>query len=416
MLQPNWIDDIIDECEDVETPREWIYWSLVCALAATAANQYHLKAFGGKVTYYPNIYAILMGLSGLGKAFPVKLSKNLVERADVTRVIYGRSSIQAIVKDASQTMTREGKEMILDSRCYIVNGELSTAIIADPDSLTILTDLYDPHEIWINNLKGDGKEKLKNTATTALFGSSPSHFYDKIPQVNIEGGYIGRNIIISAEKRYKDLDMFGEDENDASDFPYNKYVPHLINIGQMGGRMIPDIEAKKMLNEFRHQWRKDSTDVDDKTGFVNRVPDHIIKTAMCLCLADYGTYKTCIINSSHMLEAIEKIVPLVHTSKTIASGTGMDPLSKQTKMVVEFLLLAPDNQLMRKQLLTKGYGNYDTDVLDKILSNLEEINWIRKFRIPAGKNSDIKVVLQGAPLEEYLKHKEARMKKRVNEK
>lgn len=409
MLQPNFIDDILDECEQVETPRDWIYWSAVCAIAAAAGSNYYLKAFGGKVTYKPNLYVILMGEPGLGKAFPVSLSKNLVDKADITRVIYGRSSIQAIIKDISQTYTREGKEMILDSRCFIVNGELSTAIIGDPDSLTILTDIYDPHSIWINNLKGDGKEKLKDTATTALFGSSPAHFYDKIPQENIKGGYIRRNLIIKAEKRYKDLDMFGEDDSDASDFPYDKYVQHLENIANNSSRIVPNLEAKNMLNSFRREWRRNQP--EDDTGFANSVPDHIVKTAMNLCLADYKSYKDCIILPSHMEEAIEKVVPLTHTNKTVSSGTGLDPLAAQTKMILDFLISAQDNQLTRKQLLTKGYGNYDAEVVDKILSNLDEIDWIRKIRIPAGRNSDIMVRLHGKPLEEYKAFMESRKKK-----
>ena len=404
MFQPNFVEDLLDECESVETPRDWLYWSFISAIAASAGSNYHLKAFGGNVTYLPNLYVILIGESGLGKAFPITISKNLVEQADVTRVIYGRSSIQAIIKDISQTYTREGKEMILDSRCYIINGELSTAIIGDPDSLTILTDIYDSHATWTNNLKGDGKEKLKNTATTALFGSSPAHFYDKIPEENIKGGYMRRNLIIKAEKRYKDLDIFTEDDSDASDFPFGKYVPHLNKIAAGSGRMIPDKGAKEKLNQFRRNWRK--TQPEDNTGFSNSVPDHIVKVAMCLSLADYATYKTLTINESHMEEAIEKVVPLAYTSKTVSAGTGEDPLSKQTKMVLDLLTRAPDNQLLRKDLLTKGFGSFDGDVLDKISSHLEEIGWIDTLRIAAGKNSDRLIKLHGRPLADYLAHME----------
>lgn len=404
MLQPNLVDDILDECESVETPREWIYWSLVSAIAASAGSNYHLKAFGGNVTYLPNLYVILMGESGLGKAFPITLSKNLVEKADVTRVIYGRSSIQAIIKDISQTYTREGKEMLLDSRCYIINGELSTAIIGDPDSLTILTDIYDFHATWTNNLKGDGKEKLKNTATSALFGSSPAHFYDKIPEENIKGGYIRRNLIVKAEKRYKDLDMFSEDDIDASAFPFDKYVPHLNKIAAAEGRLLPDKGAKAKLNQFRREWRMSQP--EDTTGFANSVPDHVVKVAMCLSLADYATYKTLTINETHMEEAIAKVVPLAYTSKTVAAGTGDNPLSKQTKMVLDFLTKAQGSQMMRKDLLTKGFGNYDGEMLDKIVSYLDEIGWIAKFRVAAGKNSDILIKLHGQPLAEYTAHLE----------
>ena len=142
-----------------------------------------------------------MGKSGLGKEFPVNLSKELVTRANVTRVIAGRSSIQAIIQELGTARTQKGQPPITDSRGFIVNGELSTAVIQDPDSLTVLTDLYDNKSSWTNLLKGDGPKELKQPYITALFGSSPAHFYDSIPQVNIEGGYIGRNLLVFEEKR-----------------------------------------------------------------------------------------------------------------------------------------------------------------------------------------------------------------------
>jgi len=412
MLQPNYVDDVLEECNDVETPRDWIYWSLICTIAAAAGSDYFLVAFNGKVTYKPNIYTILMGESGLGKQFPVSLAKNLVDRSDTTRVIYGRSSIQAIVNDISKTKQRERGSTIMDSRCFIVNGELSTAIIQDPQALTILTDIYDPHTKWDNTLKGDGsgeKETLTDLATTALFGTSPSHFYDSIPQVNIEGGYIGRNLVIRAEKRYKDLDMFS-DSDDATDFPYAKYVEHLVKIGQSGGRMIPNADAKEAINSFRRKWRQEQR--EDTVGFLNRVPDHIIKVAMCLCLADYDSYRTLVINQSHIEEAIEKVLPLAHTTRTVTAGLGEDPIAKHTRAVIDFLIKAPEHRLTRRQLLSKGYGNYDAPVLDRVLATLNEVGWIETMRkIESGSNTEVEISLRGEPLKQYNDYLESRKKK-----
>src|SRR5574338_803507 len=194
MQGENWIDDVLSECSHVETPRAWLWWSLVTAVSAVSAN-YYLRTLKGAVLYKPNLYVMLLGESGLGKGFGVNLAKRLAQQANNTRVIAGRSSIQAIIKELATTKSEQGKPLITDSRGFIVNGELSTAIIADPDSLTILTDLYDRNynPQWTNLLKGDGAEKLKEPYITCLFGSSPAHFYDSIPQANIEGGYIGRN-------------------------------------------------------------------------------------------------------------------------------------------------------------------------------------------------------------------------------
>src|SRR6266699_2774571 len=139
----SWVQDLIEDNDAVETPRSWLYWSLMCCISAVAANAYTLRTLKGNLLYYPNLYVILMGESGLGKGYPINLARRLVIACDNTRVIAGRSSIQAIIKELATTRSSNGKPVITDSRGFIVNGELSTAIIQDPDSLTILTDLYD---------------------------------------------------------------------------------------------------------------------------------------------------------------------------------------------------------------------------------------------------------------------------------
>lgn len=408
-MPKNWIDDVLCECEHVETPRSWLYWSLLCAISAAAGNNYYLNILKGAVTVKPNIYVILMGESGLGKEFPVALTRTLVQRADVTRVIAGRSSIQAIIKELSQSKTREKKALLEDSRGFIVNGELSTGIIEDPDSLTILTDLYtsSSNPEWVNLLKGDGKEKLKYPYITALFGTSPAHFYDSIPQVNIEGGYIGRNIIVEEKVRYKDTDMLDANDADAANtFPYDKFFPHLELIAGSSARMLVDTEAKVVFNQWRSSFRQSK--VQDRTGFTNRVPEHVLKLAMLLTLSEYNT--DFLIKARTISEAIEQVTSLTYSSNRVAEGTGKDPLAAQQKMILDFLLNAEGNTLRRKQLLTKGYGNYDSLVLDKIIDNLVEIGWVNRERLSAGIHSDWIYTMEGTPLEAYKKFMSRRKK------
>lgn len=405
MPNQNWLDDVLDEVEHVETPRSWLWWSLCCSISAACGNNYELSMLKGALMVKPNLYTILLGESGLGKEFPINLARELVERAGVTRVIAGRSSIQAIVKELATTRTRPDKELILDSRGFVVNGELSTAIIADPDALTILTDLYDNKSSWTNLLKGDGAEKLKNPYITALFGSSPAHFYDSIPQVNIEGGFIGRNFIVFEEKRYKDTDLLGHDEEPSlAGFPYDKYVSHLQYISSKSGRIIPDADSIELYNLWRRKWRENQQ--ADKTGFTNRVPVHAIKVAMCLCVADKDS--KLVINQGHMEEGIERVLTLVYSNTRATEGRGIDPFAAQTKMVLDYLLAAPENVLRRKTLLTKGYGSFDAVLLDRILDGLLEIGWISRERFVAGKASDWIITLAGKPLEQYRKFVEDR--------
>ena len=347
---------------------------------------------------------MLLGDSGLGKGFPINRAKLLVTKAEVTRVVAGRSSIQAIVQELSRAKTTEGKAPITDSRGFIVNGELSTAIIQDPDSLTILTDLYDGHynPEWTNLLKGDGAEKLKNPYITALFGSSPAHFYDSIPQANIEGGYIGRNLIIYEEKRSQDVDLLDDGEVKAGDkfddFITPKYVPHLVNVHSKTGQLRPSDDARKLFNTWRRKWR--STQAPDKTGFLNRVPDHVLKVSMCLSLAEWEFNGE--ITEVHIESAIEKVTHLIYANKRTVEGRGPDPLAAATKQVLDYLIAAEDQKLSRKQLLWKGYGVYNSFTLDQIMENLLEMQWIKKMKVGVGSNLDWEVSLAGEPLRNYL--------------
>lgn len=355
---------------------------------------------------------MLLGESGLGKGFPINRAKLLVTRANVTRVIAGRSSIQAIVQELSRTRTVEGKSTITDSRGMIINGELSTAIIQDPDSLTILTDLYDGHynPEWTNLLKGDGAEKLKNPYITALFGSSPAHFYDSIPQANIEGGYIGRNLIIYEEKRSKDVDLLdteSESNSKFDDYLVPKYVPHLEKISKLSGRLVPTDDGKKLFNTWRRKWRNSQT--YDKTGFLNRVPDHVLKVSMCLTLSRYDF--TGDIHEAEIEEAINRVTSLVYSNKRTTEGRGPDPLAAATKSVLDYLIAANDNEMSRKQLLWKGYGIFNSFTLDQIIDNLLEMQWIRRVKVGAGSNLDWKIMLHGEPLDSYKKYLASKEKK-----
>lgn len=404
-MKGNWIDSLVSECSHVETPESWLWYSFLACISASAGNNYFLATLKGDLIYKPNVYIMLLGESGLGKGFPVNRAAMLMQKADVTRVIKGRSSIQAIVKEMATSRSRDGKAPFQDSRACIINGELSTAVIADPDALTILTDLFDGNynAEWVNLLKGDGPEKLKNPYITCLFGSSPAHFYDSIPQANIEGGYIGRNLLVYEEKRSKDVDLFDEDSNGIKDTKFDdylapKYVPHLEKIAKHQGQLKATDQARELFNTWRRKWRKEQP--PDKTGFLNRVPDHVLKISMCLCLADWDY--TAAIDEYHIQDAIDKATSLIYANKKTTAGRGPDPLAAPTKAVLDYLLAAPEQKLTKKQLLWKGYGEYNTFTLDQILDNLVEMGWVKKIKCGIGSNGDWEIRLSGEPLRSYL--------------
>lgn len=328
-----------------------------------------------------------MGRSALGKGFPVNVAKKLVTMTKATRVISGRNSIQSVVKDLSQSVTSEdGTPPFKDSRGFFVSSEFATSIIKDEAALTILTDLYDCHwnEEWANKIISRGIDKVVKPNLTLLSGSSPSHFFDSIPQTNITGGFVGRMLIISEEKRSKINDLMSDVEGETIidiTFPYDKLALHLRGIHEA----VKDQDRKFIwTREAANVWKawytparqREETEQDDKTGFKGRLPDHVLKVAMCLSLSEGTSLK---INEANIEEAIDKVSGLVYTSKKVASGSGKDPLAPQAKIILDYMLSAPNHSLRRQILLRKGYGDFDSAALDRIVDGMFiETNWITK--------------------------------------
>src|SRR4051812_16216019 len=98
----SWIDEFLLATDSAETPRIWLKWGALCSISAVAAPNVVLNKEGAYLLR-PNLYCLLIGPSGLGKAFSITTSKKLVSMVGNTRVISGRSTIEGIIKELATT-------------------------------------------------------------------------------------------------------------------------------------------------------------------------------------------------------------------------------------------------------------------------------------------------------------------------
>jgi len=176
--------------------------------------------------------------------------------------------------------------------------------------------------------------------------------------------------------------------------------------------MLCDPEAKETYNVWRRKWR--SEQVEEKTGFFNRVPDHVLKVSMCICLSRYQS--ALVINQADIIEAVDKVTSLIYSNKLAGNVTkSVDPITVHSKTVLNTLIAADENKLTRKNLLNRcySYGLCDMSTLDKIVDTLLEMGWLEKERVGVGKNTDWLFKLSGEPLENYKKFVEQQKEKKL---
>jgi hypothetical protein len=378
-----------------------MYWAGLTSIAATVANNVYLNRRGkdGKIIYQlkPNLYVMLMADSGLGKGLPVAIAKELVSNIHITRVIAGRNSIEGIIKEMSTAYSVNGGPPVVDSRAFIVSGEFANLMVSNPQALTVLTEWYDTHFMgeWKNTLKNSPVEKLKGVNVTLFGASSPEHFAETVPEVNIKGGFIGRTLMVYEEKRNKTNPLIYLDEpsdETASNIITEDIIYGLREISQVKGRFSWTRGAAEVFEPWYIDWR--NKDWDDRTGTVHRMPDHVLKVAMCLSLSRRLSLQ---LLEDDIEDALKACLTLTVNTKRLASGK--HPLAQYTRQVLDWLYKAPEYTLTRQRILNKAYGDFGAMELDAIEQTLVERGAVKVGK-QAGKTT---YTITAAAIEAYKK-------------
>ena len=363
----SWIACLLEATKDAETPTNYLYWAGIATISAVISPNVWINR-GGVYKLSPNVFIMLIGESGLGKGLPINIAKNLVRIVDNTRVIAGRNTIQAIIRDLSQSETNEknGVPKFKDARGFIVSGEFATLLQEDKSALPVLTEFYDSHYMskWVNTTKTAGIDILEGVNITLFGGSTPEHFNNVVPETDIHGGFVGRLLTVYSEERSKvnplsDTEMINE-------FPYAKLSEHLTLISQLKGpfhfRDDSKIEWEKWYRDIR------TRKIHDPTGAVNRLPDNVLKVSICLSLSRGVEL---IIHKEDLEEAIEKCMELTIESKRLTEGKGKSELAEGAKLVMRTLIRAEGHKVKKSKILSLNYGAFDIYELDRIIQTLE---------------------------------------------
>jgi hypothetical protein len=359
----SWITELVNSTAEAESPERFQYWSGLAAISAVTKKNMYLDRHYYKL--YPNIYVFLVGRSGLRKANPVTLVKQLVQEVGSTRVILGRNSIQAVLKELGKAYSLEGGGIIKDASGFLVSGELASFLVKDPEALTILTDLYDTHANepeWKNTLKTAGTDVLKHPCLTLLGATNEIHFKEAVPPTAIGGGFIARTLIVFEQQRRV--------INDLMDAPL--VVPNLKDLTCYLREISKRVGQFRILGAAKlvyREWYKNiaTSTNEDTTGTLERIGDTVLKVAMLLSLADDTSLE---IRQENMSEAIYRCEECISGMRRVTLGEGRNIDAEPTAIILKDLLKRPGYIATRKQLLQKYWGHVDYITLDRIAETL----------------------------------------------
>jgi len=326
---------------------------------------------------YPNIYVLLYGPSGVRKGPAIALAEKIVSRVDNTRVINGRSSIEAIIKELGTFTTREGKAPIKDSCGFVVASELSSSIISNPAAMDIMTNLYDRiynESEWKYKLKVGESNTLNKPTITWLSGTNEALFRDFLPEKNIHGGLIGRMFMIAENKTAQFNSLMFDPKISPN---YDDMAEMLRPVTQLKGAFEMSDVLRHEMDDWYLKFAKDiGPTLGDETGFVSRILDFVIKVAM---IVSSGRRADKILTSEDLKEAIEVMIPLIVPTKRVSQSLRKEDISGVQKrgMVLNYLTNRPGYTCTRREILKNLGLKLDHEDLDRIVNLMLQMQIVK---------------------------------------
>lgn len=403
MPDTSWLDLLVSSTSELESPKRFYYWSGLAAISAIVRKNVYLDRFS--YTLFPNVYVLLVSAkSGLRKGNPVSFAKSIVERVNTTRIISGRNSVQGVIRDLSQqvTIVNNGSPPLIlnDAQAFLCAPELDSFMVRDEQGLSILTDLYNTHEndkSWKNSLKGSPVEELRNPCITFLAASNEALLEGLIKDKDIEGGFIARTMIVhESNRRLKNSLMFKPTNLVSREDLAN----HLMRLKQAKGQFaIPDA-----VRRHHQEWYNsiDEKDYDDKTGTMERIQDHVLKTAMLISLSKSNNL---IIDQDTMDEATDRCMECVIGTRKTTMSVGRADTADAVGRVLKVLINEDKFTIERSKLLAKLKNDVNVMMLNQVLDDLGPNG--RNIVIAGRIDGKIYYQLKEEVAQTYFKEKEA---------
>lgn len=373
-----WLDLLLKQTEESEAPERYFWWSGIAAISAVVRKNVWFNRHYYKL--YPNVYVLLISTkSGARKGIPISICKNILEGVEATRIISGCNSIQGLIQELGQQKTMPNGAVIGDAHGILLTDELDSFLTDDPKSLTYLTALYNTHEHekgWEKTLKNSPKLTLKAPCLTLLAASNEMLFDSVVKRKDIEGGFIGRSIIVRESKPRLINSLVDPPKNPLN---YTALELRLIQISKIRGQFEFTPEAR----EVYRGWYEDiyGADHDDRTGTFNRIGDQVLKVGMLISLSRKDDL---ILDVPELEESIDKCTECAGAAAKITpsveSSNGDKPNAR--KLVMAHVIDADAGMVKAKLFGRLQQYQVFPNQIDQCLEEFIKAGWITKAVVP----------------------------------
>ena len=316
-----------DYCTYTSHAEAPLVYHLFCALSAVGA-------VSGRRTYldmtffriYPAMGVILLGPSGLNKTTASDIVVDILRESELTSVYSEKITPEALTQSVGK------------NPCGLIYAPELTAFLGRQKYMEgiipLLTRLLDHPNFLPWETIGRGVVTLRDVGVSVLGCSTPDWFIENTPEDTFGGGYVARHLLImqDATPRCEPVPSVPGPQLRI------ELLGHLNNIFFLEGEVR---FSSCTLNAYEDWYRSNKEvwrhpEIETMATFYKRKPTHVLRTALCVHLAQCGDLElceNCFNFSVHLIDWTEQfLMPMYRTLFKSASGKDQDFVIKQLRL------------------------------------------------------------------------------------
>jgi hypothetical protein len=381
----DWISSYLQFTENTEPPALYRLWTAISVLASALQRKCYVQ-WGSSLLFYPNLYIVLVGPSGVRKGTAMNPGFDLIEDIGKIKVAAQATSLQALIRRLKENNYQDpdlntGK-MQFHSSMTVFSKEFTVFLgYHNRELMSSLCDWYDCDRRWTYETIARKKEEIIGVWVNLFGATTPSLIRSSMPLDAIGGGLTSRIIYIYEEKIGKMVLLPMETEGEKE---LRKLLLHdLDKVTLLSGQF----KYTKGFLDYWSEWRvkadKHPPFYDDRfDGYISRRPNHVMKLSMIMSVSRGSDENQMVLTTGDIERASAILEEAELKMQGVFSGVGKSDIADILQRTITFLKMSKTSEVPVWQLAQHFKGDMDKLTMDRVFGTLDAMKFAKIIHKP----------------------------------
>jgi hypothetical protein len=379
----DWIAGFMEYTDNTEPPYLFRKWTAISCIAAALQRKVRCE-WGTSLTFYPNLYIVLVGPSATGKGTAMNPGLSIISEIPAIRLSAQATSLQALIRHLKDTnltdINLETSEQQFHSSLTIFSKEFTVFLgYHNRELMAALCDWYDCDRRWVYETISRKREEINGVWVNLIAGTTPDLIRSSLPIESIGGGLTSRIIFVFEEKQAKLVTMPTETPRERELF--QALVHDLEKISLTTGKFTWTDGFIKAWDKWCQHAVHNPPFYDSKfDGYNGRRRVHLMKLSMIHSVARGRNQMQ--MDESNLSEAIATLTEVENKMGLVFKGVGKSDIADIVHRATAFLTTSKSNTIPISMFMRHFENDMDKFMLDRVISTLEVSRLIKILHKP----------------------------------